>query len=129
MTTWLYLQCVAMLVLGQALQVFLIKVPDMKKQAKIANQQFIWKDWWKADWNVVVSTSIIGAMVIIGLDQIIHWKPVILDYVKWFFAAVGAFGSTVVLAKWSSYSNYFSNVIDKKTNIADGLPPPEEKKK
>lgn len=129
MTTWLYLQCVAMLILGQALQIFLIKVPDIKKRAKLANQQFIWKDWWISDGNLVIATMIIGAMAIIGLDQIIHWKPGILEYVKWFFAGIGFLGSTVVLAKLSQYTKYFNQVIDVKTNIADGLPPPEEKKK
>lgn len=127
MTTSLYIQCVVMLILGQALQVFLIKVPDLKQRAKIANQQFIWKDWWIADWNTVVATTILGAMVIIGLNEIAHWNSLILDYIKWFFAAIGAFGSNVALAKWSSYAKYFNGVIDTKTNIADGLPPPDKK--
>ena len=113
-----------MLILGQALQIFLIKIPDIKKQAKLANQKFIWKDWWTADWNLVVSTAILGALAIIGLDEITHWRPDVLQYVKWFFAAIGALGSYVMLAKFSSYVKYFDGVIDAKTNLADGLPPP-----
>jgi hypothetical protein len=124
MTTSLYIQCVFMLILGQALQVFLIKVPDIKQRAKLANQKFIWADWWAADWNLVIATTILGALAIIGLDELVHWKPEILDFVKWFFAAVGAVGSNAVLAKWSSYARYFNGVIDEKTNKADGLPPP-----
>jgi len=128
MTLSMYLQCVAMLILGQALQVFIIKIPDIKSRAKLANQQFIWKDWWQSDWNLVIGTAIIGAMAIIGLDQLIAWKPGILDYVKWFFGGLGFIGSTLVLAKYSKYAAYFNQVIDIKTNIADGLPPPEPKK-
>ena len=127
MTLSIYIQCVIMLILGQALQVFIIKIPDIKSRAKLANQQFIWKDWWASDWNLVIGTAILGAIVIVGLDQLIHWKPEILEYVKWFFAGLGFFGSTVVMAKYSQYSKYFNQVIDVKTNIADGLPPPQTK--
>lgn len=125
MNTSLYLQCLGMFLLGQAAQIFLIKIPDIKKTAKISNQLFIWKDWWAADWNLVIGTFILGGLAIIGLDELVKWKPEILDYVKWFFAAVGAFGSYVVLAKLSKYQKYFEGVIDVKTNIADGLPPPK----
>lgn len=128
MTVSLYLQCVAMLILGQMLQVFLIKVPDLKQRAKLANQQFIWKDWWKQDWNVVIGTTILGAIAVIGLNELTSWKPEILGYVKWFFAAIGAVGSNVFMAKYSQYAKYFNEVIDIKTNIADGLPPPQPKK-
>lgn len=60
-------------------------------------------------------------VVILGLDQIIHWKPAILDWVKWWFALAGAFGSTVVMSKWSPFEKKLLNVIDVKTNIADGV--------
>lgn len=123
----LSLQCVAMLILGQSLQIFIIKVPDLKQRAKLANQKFIWGDWWTADWNLVIGTGILGAMAIIGLNEIFQWNPAILSYVKWFFAGIGFFGSTIVLAKYSQYAKYFNGVIDSKTNIADGLPPPESK--
>ena len=129
MTLSLYIQCVAMLILGQALQVFLIKVPDIKNKATLSNQKFIWKDWWAADWNLVIGTSILGALTIVGLDELIHWKEQILEYVKWFFAGIGFIGSTIVLAKYSKYAAYFNGVIDVKTNLADGLPAPTEKPK
>lgn len=124
MTLSLYLQCVAMLILGQLLQIFIIKIPDIKSRAKLANQLFIWKDWWASDWNLVIGTAILGAIAVIGLDQLVVWKPEILEYVKWFFAGIGFFGSTLVMAKYSQYAKYFNGVIDVKTNLADGLPPP-----
>ena len=110
-----------MVVLGQALQVLLIKIPDLKKRAKIANQLFIWKDWWSSDSNLVWGTFAFGAMVIIGFDEVTHYKPEILHAVKWFFAGIGAFGSNFVMAKWSKYGKYFDDVTDEKTNIADGI--------
>lgn len=121
MSTWLYVQCVIMLILGQALQVFLIKIPDIKERARAANQKFLWSDWWASDWNVVVATSILGAILIFGLDEVFHFKPIVIDYVKFFFAAVGAVGSNVLLAKWSSYAKYFTTVLSDKANIADAI--------
>jgi len=120
MTISLYVQCVAMFVLGQALQIFLIKIPAVRERCRVSNKAFTIHDWFGCDWNIVVATFIIGAMLIIGLDQIVHWKPGILDYVKWFFAFVGAFGSNVALAKWSSFEKGLNNLIDIKTDIADG---------
>lgn len=125
MSTSLTIQCVLMLVLGQLAQLFLMKIPDMKKQARLANAQFIWKDWWVADWNLVMGTAVLGSMALIGLDELFHWKPDIMEYVKWFFAAIGALGSYVVMSKWSKYAAYFNEVIDVKTNKADGIEPPQ----
>lgn len=118
---WLQTQCVIMLLLGQALHLFLIKVPSLKQRARAASKPFSWNEWWTEDWNVVVSTIIIGAMVTIGLNEIITWKPDILDYVKWFYAAIGAFGSTVAMAKFSQYEKKMLSLMDIKANISDQI--------
>lgn len=110
-----------MLILGQALHLFLIKVPSLKSRARAAGKPFSWKDWWCEDWNIVVSTLIIGAMVTIGMNELAAWKPEILDYVKWFYGAIGAFGSTVAMAKFSQYEKKLLSVIDIKTNVSDAL--------
>lgn len=118
-TFWLLTQCVLMFIGGQALHLFLVKVPSIKKRASAANKQFYFKEWWNCDWNVIIGTQCIGAMVIIGLNELVQWKPEILDYVKWFFAGVGAFGSTVAMAKFSQYEKELTRVLDLKSNIAD----------
>jgi hypothetical protein len=128
MTTILYVQCFAMFFLGQAASLFGVKIPSLKKQAKLGNAQFIWKDWWASDWNLVIFTNIVGVMVLIGLSEFLKWKPGAIDYIRWLFAAVGAFGNTVVLAKFSQYGKYLDSVIDVKTNIADGVTPPTDLK-
>lgn len=124
MTIFLYLQCVAMYILGQALHILLIKVPAVKERTLKANENFTWKKYWDCDWNVIIGNMVFGAMLVIGLDQIIHWKPEILDVVKWFFGGLGFAGSVIVLAKWSKYEKSLQNTIDIKTDIADGKIPP-----
>lgn len=124
MTHLLYLECVLMFVLGQAAHLFLIKVPAIKERCRVANKAFQWHEWWGCDWNVIVGTQVIGALVILGLDEIITWKPEVLTYVKWFFSLLGAFGSTVAMAKMSQFEKSLNKIVDVKTDIADGLVPP-----
>lgn len=120
-TTWLILQCIAMFILGQLLQLFWLKIPSLKKRAKTANYKFSVKEYWQSDWYLIIGTQIVGAMLILGLNEIVQWKPAILDYVKWFFGSLGAFASSVVLSKLSAYEKMLSEVIDIKTNIADNV--------
>lgn len=126
MTLWLYTQCVIMFILGQALHVFLIKVPAVKERCRAANKPFSWGEWWGCDWNIIIATAIIGAMLILGLDQLLNWKPAILAYVKWFFGGFGAFGSTIALSKFSQFEKSLVKVIDLKSNIADGIDQPNQ---
>lgn len=121
MTLWLYLQCVFMFIGGQLIHLFLIKIPALRKRAIAANKTFSTKEYWQEDWTVIVGTQVVGMVVILGLDQIVHWKPVILDWVKWWFAGLGAFGSTLIMSKWSPFEKKLLNIIDVKTNIADGV--------
>jgi hypothetical protein len=119
MTLSLYLQCVAMFILGQAIDLFLFKIPEIRNLYAKANEEFSWNKYWRSDWNTIIGTQLIGAVLIIGLDQLTHWKPGIVDYTKWFFAGFGAWGSSIVVAKGSAAKKYIMNIIDNKTNIAD----------
>ena len=121
MTLSLYIQCVLMFMGGQAIHLFLVKIPALKKRARAANKDFTMKEYWTEDWSIVVGTQVVGMVVILGLDQIVHWKPVILDWVKWWFAGLGAFGSTLIMSRWSPFEKKLLNLIDTKTNIADSV--------
>jgi hypothetical protein len=119
MTISLYLQCIAMCFFGQAVHLFIIKIPALKERSRVANKSFSMRDWWACDWNLVIGTFAIMAILLIGLDELTKWQPVILNKVKWLFAFVGAFGSTVAMSKWSAFEKGINNVVDMKTNIAD----------
>ena len=110
-----------MFILGQAAHLMLVKIPAIKKRSKAVNKVFYLKDWWNADWNVIVGTQIIGAMLILGLDQIVTWRPGVLDYVKWFFAGMGAFGSTIAMAKASQFEKSLTGLMDVKANVSDAM--------
>jgi hypothetical protein len=121
MTVSLYIQCVAMYILGQALHLFVIKIPAVRKRDRAANIEFSFSDYWKQEWNIIIGNQVLGAVFIIGLDQLVDWKPLILDVVKWFFAAVGAIGSVTIMSKFSTYEKKVLNIIDEKTNLSDRI--------
>lgn len=121
MTSKLYWTCVAMFILGQLLTLMLMTIPKLRKLSRQANKEFSLKIWWQTDWNLVIATQVIGALVILGLDQILNWKPDILFYVKWFFAALGAFGTTVATNYWSKFENGLNKLMDIKSNVSDKM--------
>lgn len=111
MTPWLYIQCVLMFIFGQGFCLFFIDIQHTKKLYKTAQLDFDWKAWWKHDWNIVIGVQFIGAMAILGLDQILHLKPQMLEIVKWFFAFLGAFGSAIG-TRFSQYRKIALDVFD-----------------
>jgi hypothetical protein len=115
------IQCVVMLMLGQTMQIFVVKIPALQDRADKANYKFTMKEWWSYDWTNVVITTIIGAVCVIGLDELTQWTPSVLKVVKWFFFFVGAFGTSLALSRWSAFEKKLGHIIDLKTNISDGL--------
>lgn len=121
MTLALYLQCGFMFMLGQGLHLFWIKLPSFKEKALAANKPFSYKEWWECDKWLVIGLQLAGISIFMGLDQIFRFKPEIIDYTKWFFWAIGAFGSNLLFQKFSQYAKGQTKIIDLKANIADIL--------
>lgn len=120
-TLSIYLQYGAMFFLGQLLHLLLVKIPGLRGRARAANKEFVFTDWWKEDWNIIIATNIIGVMALIGLDELLGWKPEIQNVIKWFFAGVGMGGSTIVMKYGSKYEKILMSVLDIKSNIADNV--------
>ena len=64
---------------------------------------------------------IFGAIVIIALDELIAWKPFVLDYVKWGFGLLGMFGTQLAQEKWGQFKKGLSKLLDVKANISDAV--------
>jgi hypothetical protein len=114
-----YAICVAMFILGQAAHLFLIKIPAVKTRCRAANKSFYFKEWINSDWNIIVGTQVIGALVLLGLKEVITWKPGVIEYVRWFFAGIGAFGSTIAMAKGSQFEKSLTGLLSMKSNVSD----------
>lgn len=121
MTHGMYLFCVLMYILGQGLLLFWFAIPQLKEKCRLANKPFSWKEWWKCDSTLIIGNAIFGAILVLGIDELVHWKPGVLDYVRWVFAIAGAFGPTIVQEKWGSFKKGISKLIDIKANLADAV--------
>jgi site-specific recombinase len=110
--------------MGQAVDLLLLTIPELRDLYKKANKEFSLSEYWKHDWNKIIGIQIFGAMLILGLDQFLHWKPQTIDYIKWCFGGGGMIISTVA-SRYGRYKKLVMNVIDKKTNIADGIEEPK----
>lgn len=108
-----------MYVAGQLLLLFWFTVPQLKEKCRIANKPFEWAEWWKCDASLIIGNLIFGFILVFGIDELVTWKPGVLDYIKWLFAVAGAFGPTIVQEKWGSFKKGISNLIDIKANLAD----------
>ncbi len=109
-----------MFLLGQLIDLFWGQIPSLRNMYKKANEQFSFKKYWSSDWNIICGSLVVGIMLIIGLDQLLAWKPEVVDKIKWLFACIGAMCSTLA-GRWSRSKKYILSIIDKKTNIADNI--------
>lgn len=124
MTPKLYGFCVAFWIMGQVVDLMLLTIPELKELYRKANKDFSMTEYWKHDWNKIIGIQVLGAMLILGLDQILHWKPQALEYIKWGFGLCGMIASTVA-GRYGKYKKSIMSIIDKKTNIADGIEEPK----
>lgn len=116
-----YVICVAMFIAGQLLLLFWFTIPQLKEKCRIANKVFTWKEWWNCDWNFVIGNMVFGAMLILAIDELVYFKPGVLDYIKWLFGVAGAFLPTIIQEKWGNFKKGISKLIDVKTNLADAI--------
>jgi uncharacterized integral membrane protein len=119
MTQHLFLTCFLAGTLGILLQIFVVKLPSLKTKSEAANRPFVVSEYFKDDWMSIVGSFLALAILIVCLDELINFKPSVVDYIKWLFAFVGFTGSSLIQAAFSVTNKKIMQVIDEKTNIAD----------
>ena len=116
----IYLQYATMYLIGQALHLLLIKIPELRALSATNNYRFTFKGWWAQDWNIILGSSLFGPSLLIGLDELVGIKPGIEDVLKWMFWLVGVLGSLIAM-RFSKYSKTIMSYLDIKANISDAL--------
>lgn len=119
MTTQIYIQCIAMGVLGIIAHLLLFKIPAERKRAKAANVPFDLIIYISNDIYAIAGAFVTLAMVIIGIDEIVGYKPAVMGFIKWFFGFVGYTGSSVMVSLFGKFGNKVQQIVDVKTDIAD----------
>ena len=115
-------QCIAMFVCGQALYLLFIKIPAARTRAEKLNKDFTLKEYWSKDWNLIVGMPVVAAMLILGLQELVHWKAELLEYIRWFFGFVGMGGSSFIIGKYSSYEKMLNRIMDIQSDVIAAVP-------
>ncbi|HWV69515.1 hypothetical protein [Chitinophaga sp.] len=120
MTALLFLKCIGCGLLGIAVHLF-FEIRDIRKQSLAANKPTSRWGIIKTESDNIILSVLAVVVFTVGFDEIAKAKPVILEWVKWFFIFVGFAGSYILFALFSKAKKQILEVIDKKTNIADGV--------
>lgn len=117
MTLPLYAQCIIIYVLGVVLHLTWLKIPSLREKAKMANVEFSLRTWWLEDWYTILGNIALGGILVFGLNELVAWKPEIMNYVKWFFAFMGTFGSNIAANKFGKFEKILNAIIDEKLKV------------
>lgn len=123
MTHQIYIQCVVASGIGIAFQI-VMKMISLQSRSRAANKKFSAAEYFRNDWLVIIATFITCAAFIFFLDELTSWQPFIKGWVKLMFVFVGYTGSSVLQLLLSRTAKKLEQIIDLKTNIADGIVPP-----
>lgn len=121
MTVYLFLQCALAGLLGIAFHLFAVKLPEIKKNSQAANHPLTKWEILKMESDNIIA-SVLGLLVILFIfSEVINYKPAIVNWARTLFATIGFSGSTLVLSFFGKAEKAIRQVVDKKTNIADGV--------
>jgi uncharacterized membrane protein len=107
--------------LGILFHMLVIKYPDLKKRAAAANSSLTLKSFLSDDWGSMMASFVTVIIGILIVDELLYIKPEMVNYIKFFFATVGYMGSSVLQLVFGIANKKILNIIDTKTNIADGV--------
>lgn len=118
----------------------LFKAKDLIDYALKANIDYGINDYLKKDWFAVSMSLCSVAIWFLIFGEVGAKYPKIIDFIRCSFILMGWFGSYIAQKFFSRGKSYISDIIDKKTNIADALsfkeegpggsgPPPEKDEK
>jgi len=116
----LYFVCFIISLVGMAFQIAL-KMKSLQEKSRVANIEFKPRQYFKEDWLSIAISMLAIILFLLVVDNILKWKPAIVDYIKIGFAFVGYAGSDVASRFFGVLNKKINIVIDTKTNISDGI--------
>ena len=119
MNIQLYIQCFIIGLVGILFHVFVIKLPAVKERYRVSNKVFSLRTYLADDWVALGGSLITLIACLLFVDEVLKWKPAIIDYIKFAFLFVGYTGSSILLSVLSQADKKLNKIIDIKTDIAD----------
>jgi hypothetical protein len=118
MTFQLYLVCFAVALVGMALHTAL-KMKGLQDKARLANVEFKPSSYFKQDWLSLTASFLTIILFLLFIDNILKWKPAVIDFVKIGMAFVGYTGSDLASRIFGVVNKKINLAIDHKTTMAD----------
>ena len=115
-----YLFCFLAGLLGIASHILFIKLPALKASSKVANIPFSMKSYFEDDWVALAGSLLTVIICMFVLPELVKWQPDVINFLRWLFIVMGFAGSTILQATLGKTVDKINQVIDAKTNIADG---------
>lgn len=112
--------CLIAGLLGILFHLFAIKIPSMKKRAKVANEKFDLRSYLQDDLAAIISSFLTVLITLVILDEAVKLKPAIQPYLKFGFVFVGYTGSSILVSVLGTAQKKIDKVVNEKTDIADG---------
>ncbi len=120
MNLQLYVWCFSIGLVGILFHMFVIKLPSVRERARVANTKFSIGQYLAEDWVGLGASLVTLIACLLFVDEVLKWKPSIIDYIKFAFFFVGYTGSSILLKFLSQAEKRINNVVDVKTDKADG---------
>lgn len=103
--------------------VTLAKMQSVKKDFQVANKHFIPKKFFEDEFIGILMSVVFLVLMALTVKEWINIKPQAENYVTIIFAMGGAIGSWAFMLFLGRSKKYIRNIVDQKTDIADGKTP------
>lgn len=119
--------CILLTFLGQFAHLGMVKIPAMIQNGKAANHPFSFSEWICYDWIRILGVFAFAVGAEIVLEKMAGAKPA-WDVWKWLaYFFWGFMLSSIVQQRYGIYEKKITDIIDRKTDIADGkIPTPDQ---
>jgi len=119
-----YLSCFIGGIFGISANILFVKIPTLKKSAKVGNASFVVSDYFKNDWLSIVTSVFVVFISMYIIDEIVKSYPVVSDWIKWFFIFIGYTGQSIFQQFFNKTAEIINQTINTKTDIADNVNQP-----
>ncbi|SRR5260221_7680687 len=115
-----YFLCFLSGLIGIFFNIFAVKIPAVKKAAKVGNAPFSYTAYFQDELAALLASFLTVIAFLILLDEVVAYQPAILPYLKVAFFFVGFTGASIVIALLGKAQDKINAIVDVKTDIADG---------
>lgn len=108
-------------IIGIVFHIFAVKLPSYKKNCIAGNIPFTISGYFNCDWLAISASFITVLVAVYCIDEAIAAYPPIHKFIKFFMVFIGFTGSSLLISLLGRAQKSALSIIDKKTNIADGI--------